>query len=355
MIDYNKKAQFSSNIQHQMMLIEEALVRNEYCTSEQLKKEIGVTSDRKVQDVIKHLKECYNGVNDITRGPKYRLIKRDRNLLFPERLFTLSDSKLLNEVLKLAAMFDGAIPMKSILNASGVETEEVRAILNGFSSVMDVQLKADEANLIALLYKAIDEKKLVAFDYPSLYENYIPIKDKLIVSPYYLGRYNDKWFLIGGVSNRLKNINNITYPWSVFPLQRIIKQNKGREIEMTDSLGCKYRKIDVQRIKKFYSNVMGFYVPSKPLEPFHEDLNPLEIQIRVANDKILRYLEENPIHSSQVIVNREDKVVQLTVVENPSLYKALLSFGSDIEVILPQSVRNKMKESFAKGLDNYVK
>ena len=355
MIDYNKKTLFSSNIQHQMMLIEGALVRNEYCTGEQLQREIGVTDIRQVQKIIKLLRECYNGTNTISRGPKYSLRKHDSDLLFPEHLFTLSDSKLLNEVLKLAAMFDGAIPMKSILNASGVETEEVRAILNGFSSVMDVQLKADEANLIALLYKAIDEKKLVAFDYPSLYENYIPIKDKLVVSPYYLGRYNDKWFLIGGVSNRLKNIGNISYPWSVFPIQRIIKQSKGREIEMTDSLGCKYRKIDVQRIKKFYSNVMGFYVPSKPLEPFHEDLDPLEIQIKVANDKILRYLEENPIHSSLKIVNRETKVVQLTVVENPSLYKALLSFGSDIEVLQPLSVRNKMKESFEKGLENYIK
>lgn len=351
MIDYNKKTLFSSNIQHQMMLIEGALVRNEYCTSEQLKEEIGVTTDRKVQDVIKHLKECYDGVNDITRGPKYRLIKRDRDLLFPEHLFTLSDSKLLNEVLKLAAMFDGAIPMKSILNASGVETEEVSTILNGFSSVMDVQLRADEANLISLLYKAIDEKKPIAFSYPSLYNNYSPHKGKLVVSPYYLGRYNNKWFLIAGISNLPKNVANVKYPWSVFPLQRIL--NEESDVTYCDELP--YKAIEVDRIKKFYKNVMGFYVPSRPLEPFHEDLNPLEIQIRAVNDKILRYLEENPIHSSQKIVNRETKVVQLTVVENPSLYKALLSFGSDIEVVLPQSVRTKMKENFAKGLDNYVK
>ena len=351
MIDYSKKTLFSSNIQHQMMLIEGALVRNEFCTGEQLQREIGVTKIRQVQKIIKLLRECYAGANSISRGPKYSLKKHDSDLLFPEHLFTLSDSKLLNEVLKLAAMFDGAIPMKSILNASGVETEEVSTILNGFSSVMDVQLKANEANLIALLYKAIDEKKTVAFSYPSLYNNYSPHKGKLVVSPYYLGRYNNKWFLIAGISNLPMNVANVKYPWSVFPLQRIL--NEEGDVTYCDELS--YKTIEVDRIKKFYRNVMGFYVPSKPLEPFNEDLNPLEIQIRVVNDKILRYLEENPIHSSQKIVNREAKVVQLSVVENPSLYKALLSFGSDIEVVQPQSVRSKMKESFAKGLDNYVK
>ena len=338
-------------MKEQMKKVEKALVKNDFCTNKQLCELTGVTTDRHVQNIIKQLNVCYGEANHISSGHEHRLLHKECDLAFPENnYFDPTDKELLNNVLKLASIFDGSIPLKSILRTYNLRGNDLDKMLNKFSSVMDVQLKGHEAKLIADLYKAIDSKTVVSFHYPRLEPLYTPRKDtnKIYVSPYFLGKYNNKWFLIGAVINLPKK-QETRYPWSVFPLQRILKENERNEdVIFTDE---KYKPIDINKIKDYYKNVMGFYVPVKPNEPFKENLTPLTIKVRLS-DNIIHFLEENPIHSSQKI-DKTKHLLEITVVENPSLYKTLLSLGCDIEVLEPKNVREEMHKKLTETLKFY--
>lgn len=350
-IDYNKIVSSPAITYKNMKLLEGALVKNEFQTNAQLRKLLNVTTDRAVQKVITQLNEYYGQANKICRGPKHQLQYRDKNLAFPEiNYFDPSDKELLNNVLKLASIFDGSIPLKSILSTYNLGENELDKILNKFTSVMDVQLKGYEAKLIADLYKAIDSKTVVSFCYPQLEALYIlKCTNKIHVAPYFLGRYNNKWFLIGAVINNPKKLKTC-YPWTVFPLQRILKENCHEE-KCISYENDNYKQIDINRIKTYYRNVMGFYVPAKADEPFKEYIEPLKILLRVS-DNMMHFLEENPIHHSQKI-NKENRLLEITVIENPSLYRKLLSFGNDIKVIEPECVRTEMHKRIAETLKLY--
>lgn len=349
-IDYIKIESLPSILKEKMRKAEKALIKNDFCTNKQLSEVLSV-KERQVQKIIQQLNECYGQANHITPGRKHRLQHREENLAFPEsNYFDPSDKELLNDVLKLASIFDGSIPLKSILSINHLKGNDLDKILNKFTSVMDVQLKGHEAKLIADLYKAIDTKTVISFSYPQLETLYAPHKgtNRIYVSPYFLGRYNNKWFLIGAVTNFPKK-QETRYPWSVFPLQRILRENKGnKDVWFTDD---KYKSIDVKRIKSYYKNVLGFYVPAKPNEPFKEKIEPLNIRLRL-RDNIMHFLEENPIHSSQKI-DKENHLLEINVVESPSLYKVLLSFGNDIEVLEPENVRAEMQKIITDTLKLY--
>lgn len=351
-VDYDKVESSPTILSEKMMKLEKELVKNEFLTNGQLRKLFKVTTDRSVQKIIAELNKKYDGANKVTRGPKHCLLYRDKNLAYPEtNYFDPSDKELLNNVLKLASIFDGSIPLKSILSASCLRGNDLDKILSTFNSVMDVQLKGHEAKLIADLYKAIDSKIVVSFLYPQLEALYIQkYENRIYVSPYFLGRYNNKWFLIGAVMNSPKK-SQTRYPWSVFPLQRILKENCREEKRVAYETNKKYKEIDINRIKTYYRNVMGFYVPTEPDEPFKEDIEPLNVRLRIS-DNIVRFLEENPIHHSQEI-DKEKLILELTVVENHSLYKKLLSFGNNVEVLEPECVRAEMHRRIADTLKLY--
>lgn len=144
--------------------LEKELATHDSCSFSDLKRVLHV-DEKQIQNYIKRLKECYDGDNAISRHP-YKLQRRDRCFLaFPEMLFSTNDSRQLHSFLKLAAIFDGAIPLKEILDSSGLMNAEISHILKSFSMGMDVQLDVATARLIADIYKAISEKAVVSFCY----------------------------------------------------------------------------------------------------------------------------------------------------------------------------------------------
>ena len=96
-----------------------------------------------------------------------------------------------------------------------------------------------------------------------------------------------------------------------------------------------YKSIDIDRIKRYYKNVLGFYVPVKRNEPFKEKLESLNIRLRL-NDNIIHFLEENPIHSSQKI-DKENHLLEINVVE----------------VLEPEHIRTEIHNRIAETLKLY--
>lgn len=75
---------------------------------------------------------------------------------------------------------------------------------------------------------------------------------------------------------------------------------------------------------------------------------PVEDVVLYANDKAFNYIYTKPLHESQVARGErtEDgrRIVTLKVKDNYELRALLRSFGSQIEVIKPASLREKMKK-----------
>ena len=114
------------------------------------------------------------------------------------------------------------------------------------------------------------------------------------------------------------------------------------------------------KIRRYYSNVLGFYVPTNETDKakVSRELNPDKLQIEEiklkVNKRIIRFLKENPIHSTQNIKDDTGEVT-LKLVLNPLLKQKLLGFGTDLEVVSPISLRNELYNVAQQMLTLYAK
>ncbi|WP_262280920.1 helix-turn-helix transcriptional regulator [Hallella absiana] len=351
---YDRLNEFTAITQQGMKCIEHELCKGPKSTVQlqDALEECGVgNSERTVQDLIKKLNDVYGSDNHISRGSQSNPHKIDdsySNLAFPELVVNADDRMVIHKILKLAVFFDGAIPMKEIFKASGLMRNGIDEIFDEIRKNADVSIESNEAKLMADLYYAIDKKQVVSFPYKPLSNVYYG--EEIHVSPYYLKRYNNKWFLIGHVENMPQKGIGHNYPWSVFPLQRILTE--GGTFFRPGKSSRNYKEIDRNRIKEYYKNVIGFYVPVEKNAPFVEELHPERIIIQAKDDITFRLIKENPIHTSQTPYPM-DRRFTIMAIESPSLYSKLLSYGGKIEVLQPEKVRTELKRQLCEALKIY--
>lgn len=265
------------------------------------------------------------------RRDRYTLRHRDHNLAFPEDKLDAADRRDFNRLLRVAAFFDGAVPMKQLLGCNAGECLD--SDLTAMRRVAGETLSADAARCMSELYNAIERRQNVAFRYSG---------SDIEVSPYLLRRYNNKWYLL---AHRRRS----PYEWSVFTLRRI----EGIVRALPDGT---YHDTDTSAIAAYYENVMGFDVPSAATRrpdatsPRARDLIVADIRLAVA-PALLRYIEENPLHASQH--TNADGTLSLRVVESETLYQRLLAFGAGLRVIAPESVRREMSRRLREALRAY--
>ena len=179
------------------------------------------------------------------------------------------------------------------------------------------------------IFDAIVNKQAIEITYHPFGKDAKPT----VVSPYHLKQYNNRWFLVGkrddfdGLSN--------------FAIDRI---------EGIKELGrSKFEPLDEDfDFGEFFEDVVGVSV---------EDV-PVDDVVIYANEKAFNYIFTKPLHESQ-IVKREllpdgRREINLKVKDNYELRALLRSFGSQIEVIKPDSLRAKMREDIEKLQKMYV-
>lgn len=298
---------------------------------------------RTLQNDLNELRSLYT-CQCITSAP-YRLELRGGDLAFPEAEFNTNDRKQLNSICRLIAFFDGAIPIRDFLK---VNMRDVDAALNDMSENIDIPTSSLELRYIKDIYEAIENRKPIDIVYPRINNG-----KRFSLSPYMLKRFNEKWFVIGRISEENP------FDWTVIPLAAIemMTQNMNN-IKYSPSKNYELQELK-NKIKKYYGNVLGFYVPTHetdkdkvPRELDPDKLDIAEIVLRV-NKHIIRFLKENPIHSSQVI-HEDTGDVTLNLVLNPLLKQRLLGFGADIEVISPSTLRAELHNEAQKMLSLYA-
>lgn len=152
-----------------------------------------------------------------------------------------------------------------------------------------------------------------------------------VISPYQLRHFNDRWYLIGFSHNGTRDH---------FAFDRIvsIKESKTEAFKPAR--------------KQFISQYDGFIGVSHKPGDMRE-----HIDILVTPERY-NYIRTKKIHSSQFdTTNNYDDTgrihVKLYVAINKELIASLLSFGNDVEVMAPKSLRETMKEKIREMSELY--
>lgn len=287
------------------------------------KLDAGLSTIRK--DLLEIQQPPYNAVLWNEYRGKERLY-RYKNLEFTLPLFEDTDEikDKLNSAINAIEKYKGT-PQYEWLKICLMSIENGSVL--GASSVMSFD---NNAELVGIKYLSQLSNAIVnKYPVKLTYQPYTAEEKILYVHPYHLKQYNNRWFLIGKVESKERLQN--------YALDRI----KGVE-----HLSKPYIESEID-FDDYFNDVIGVSVNDGPIE---------KIELRVCK-KRYPYIETKPLHPTQDIVEEnetEDSVyITIDVKINKELITTLLSFGPDIEVVAPDSLRTLLKDRIKDMYNKY--
>jgi len=169
------------------------------------------------------------------------------------------------------------------------------------------------------ILQAIIDKQPIKFDYQPFGKEVISVH----CHPYLLKQFNNRWFLFAQPDELQEEA------YYCYPLDRIVSD----EIL---PFRKPYRDAD---LSEYFDSAIGVTVdPNKETETVELMVNP----------RRYNYIKTKPLHWSQADVPSKDiegaKCIRIKVQINKELVSLLLSYGSDIQVIAPQSLKDLMRQ-----------
>jgi predicted DNA-binding transcriptional regulator YafY len=173
---------------------------------------------------------------------------------------------------------------------------------------------------LSSLYQFIINQQTLIITYKSFNS---PKSNNLLVSPYYLKQYNNRWFLFGW-NHKVDLLQNLA-------IDRIesISANKASYHQSTINFSV------------YFEDIIG--VSNNP------DASVEDVKIKLS-EAIIPYVQSKPLHGSQVIRNG---ILSLKVKLNYELESLLLSYGENMKVLEPTTLRHKLHERLKKINDHY--
>jgi len=178
-------------------------------------------------------------------------------------------------------------------------------------------------NLSPLIDAAIN-KQTLRIKYKSFDEQ----ENEWIIYPYFLKQYNNRWFLLG-MNAKYNTISNLA-------LDRILS------VEGTDLPFVENKEIDFER---YFDDVIGV---TKPKPEVKEEVVRLKF-----DKKRYPYIASKPLHRTQRVVDEENGVIEINVRPNKELEALILSFGPQVEVVSPETLRTLISGKIAESLKKY--
>lgn len=337
--------------QRYMAAVEQELYLKGSCSTEELRvrvaqcesldipdKDIKVSS-RTIQNVIKNLKKAYKDIHKISPKDAIRVTRVNGNakyvlgeqarmhLLYPENIFyDKTDRDKLNLLLRVGEYF--SLPMEAFMSRQKQLQADAKEF---FGQTIELRFRPYDSKVFACVFEAVENHKVISFQYkPQQPPQTSSTTNELVITPYYLKTYANKWYLIGHIHKSQKR-------WTVFALDRIADIKICENIEPYS--------MDVQEIERFYENVIGFHVAPNPDGSFPrsaDELDVKDITILMKDKAVAYYLEKNPIHKSQERSKENELEFHIMCVDNIHLYQALLRMLDDIQWIEPKIIRDRL-------------
>ena len=176
----------------------------------------------------------------------------------------------------------------------------------------------------APLLDKIVHKHVIKLNYTPFGKNTISV----VVYPYHLKQYNDRWYLIV----QLKEDGKIGF----YPLDRI---------DGFEDVALPFKESDID-FDEYFNNVIGITV--NPEEP-------IDIHIKVLRES-MGYVKTKPLHQSQNTLEKHDDymVISINVIPNYELDSKILSFGTAMEILSPESYRTHIAEKIHAMNEKYT-
>ena len=146
--------------------------------------------------------------------------------------------------------------------------------------------------------------------------------------PYHIRQYNNRWFLFGYEEESGKIANK-----ALDRIQRISLANVPFKSNNSIDFG------------HFFDDVVGVSIPK-------DDVKKGIITLRFTEARF-PYVTSKPIHKSQTILCEEECTISLDVKPTRELEQQILSFGSDVEVLSPESFRAQIGSKIAEIYKKY--
>jgi predicted DNA-binding transcriptional regulator YafY len=178
---------------------------------------------------------------------------------------------------------------------------------------------------LSQLLTAIRQKKYTYFDYGSFTSEK---KKSRKVVPLLLKEYRNRWYLI--CFDCVKE-SIITYA-----LERM------ENVEVSEVVHTEIFTFDNE---KFFQNAIGITVNNS---------HP-ELVVFKADNVASKYIDSQPFHTSQQIVKegKNKTTFSLQVMISEELIRTLLSYGGELEVLEPESLRNTIKKRIVEMSERY--
>ncbi|MDX2250161.1 MAG: WYL domain-containing protein [Bacteroidia bacterium] len=177
------------------------------------------------------------------------------------------------------------------------------------------------------LHNAIFYRQVLGVSYQP-YQSEVPFE--IIIHPYFLKQYNNRWFLFGYNPEKEK------YDWNL-AIDRIIAV---KEIK------AKYQKNTSIDWPEYFEDIIGV---TKPVD------GVVECIVLNFIGKTGRYMETKPLHGSQRSkwLDENTLEVSLQVIINYELERLILSYADSVIVISPPHLVNTIKGRFKEALKHY--
>ncbi|MBK9246549.1 MAG: WYL domain-containing protein [Ignavibacteria bacterium] len=215
--------------------------------------------------------------------------------------------------------------------------EEITARLNsvlGISRTTEKIIEFDQNNYlkglehITPLYNSILYKKAIHIEYKSFKQD---TPHLMPFHPYFLKQYNNRWYVFG------KNDDS----------QFVLNLALDRIISIADS-SILYQPNNTIDFNEYFEDIVGVSLST--------EATLLHIILNVRNE-LLPYIKTKPLHGSQKLKDRgtTHTTITLDLIPNYELESVILSHGEGIEVLAPDSLRDKMRMRIELINNNYNK
>lgn len=238
----------------------------------------------------------------------------------------------LNSALDILRQLQGFPQLASSIETISKLNEQISRHTGSSTPAMDMEHVEGYrgAGFIGTIYDAVRKQQTIVIEYQSFKAR---AADSIIVYPYLLKEYRNRWFLIGEkASNRSPQIN-------IFALDRI-------------------HSVLIDRTRPFHKCV-GF----DPAHYFDDTIGvtrlitdkPRRVVIKIDRQQA-PYVESKPFHRSQKVEQRfRDGSIQISlkVIINNELERLILGYGGHVEVIAPPEFRARVAESIGIAHSRY--
>ena len=146
--------------------------------------------------------------------------------------------------------------------------------------------------------------------------------------PYHVKQYNNRWFLFGYEEESGKIANKA--------LDRI---------QYISLANVPFKPNTIIDFGHFFDDVVGVSIPN-------DDVLKETIVLRFTETRF-PYVKSKPIHKSQAILCEKECTISLEVKPTRELAQQILSFGSDVEVLSPESFRTQIGRKIAANYKKY--